>query len=195
MVEGDADRPDTLTPRNNLAYAHRWAGQSDEAIQLYEQSLADRVRVFGPDHPRSLAPGNDLAHAYEAGALLTDEPRASQVAGELTRLGLGLSLDDFGTGHASLQQLRLLPLTEVKVDRAYVSGIVESAADRAVVTSVHELARALGVVVVAEGVEDRRTADALASLPGIIGQGWHFGAPMRPDELHKHIDAEATQVR
>jgi EAL domain-containing protein (putative c-di-GMP-specific phosphodiesterase class I) len=127
--------------------------------------------------------------------LLTDEPRVRQVTAELSRLGLGLSLDDFGTGHASLQQLRLLPLTEVKIDRAYVSGIADNDADRALITSVHELAQATGVVVVAEGVEDRRTADILASLPGTIGQGWHFGAPMRPDELHRHVQHGGTWVR
>ena len=91
--------------------------------------------------------------------------------------------------------MRLLPLTEVKIDRAYVSGVVDNKADRALVTSVHELAQALGVLVVAEGVEDRRTAEALASLPGTIGQGWHFGAPMRPGELHQHVNHDATWSR
>jgi sensor c-di-GMP phosphodiesterase-like protein len=56
-------------------------------------------------------------------------------------------------------------------------------ADAAIVTSVYEVARTLGVDVVAEGVEDERTAAALAKLPGTIGQGWHFGYPMTVDEL------------
>jgi predicted signal transduction protein with EAL and GGDEF domain len=115
--------------------------------------------------------------------LATDAPDVRRTAGELTRLGVGLSLDDFGTGHASLEQLRQLPLTEVKIDRAYVSGIVDSPADQAIVASVHQIARALGVAVVAEGVEDESTAQALASLPGIIGQGWHFGRPVPAPEL------------
>jgi predicted signal transduction protein with EAL and GGDEF domain len=127
--------------------------------------------------------------------LITDEPRVGQVAEMLTRLGVGLSLDDFGTGHASLQQLRQLPLTEVKVDRLYVSGIVDNPGDRAVVTSVHQMARALGVTVVAEGVEDARTADALAQLPGTIGQGWHFGAPMPADEVRRHARQGSTWSR
>lgn len=54
----------------------------------------------------------------------------------------------------------------------------------AIVTSVHQLTRALNVGVVAEGVEDQRTADALAALPGIIAQGWHFGRPMTAEDLH-----------
>jgi EAL domain-containing protein (putative c-di-GMP-specific phosphodiesterase class I) len=148
-------------------------------------ALLDRYRL----------PAKQLTIEITERMLLTDEPRVGQVTGELARLGLGLSLDDFGTGHASLQQLRLLPLTEVKIDRAYVSGIVDDKADRALVTSVHELSQALGVVVVAEGVEDRRIAEALASLPGTIGQGWHFGAPMHPDELHQHINHDDTWTR
>jgi predicted signal transduction protein with EAL and GGDEF domain len=124
--------------------------------------------------------------------LVTDQPQVGHTASELTRLGVGLSLDDFGTGHASLQQLRRLPLSEVKVDRAFVSGIVDSPADQAVVSSVHQMARALGVAVVAEGVEDERTARALARLPGIIGQGWHFGRPMPAYELRQRSGHGST---
>jgi EAL domain-containing protein (putative c-di-GMP-specific phosphodiesterase class I) len=127
--------------------------------------------------------------------LSTEEPRFLSVAGSLNRLGAGLSLDDFGTGHASLQQLRQLPLTEVKLDRAYVSGILDNPADKAVITSVHQMAQALGVTVVAEGVEDERIAAALARLPGVVGQGWHFGKPMPPDELQQRTGPGATWSR
>jgi EAL domain-containing protein (putative c-di-GMP-specific phosphodiesterase class I) len=111
--------------------------------------------------------------------------RISKVAAGVAGQGMGLSLDDFGTGYASLQQLRELPLSEVKVDRSYVSGMVENPADAAIVTSVHQLTRALGVDMVAEGVEDQRTADVLARLPGTIGQGWHFGRPMTVHDLQE----------
>ena len=115
--------------------------------------------------------------------LITDMDRVNQVAHELAQYGIGLSLDDFGTGYASLQQLRQLPLQEVKVDRTYVNNMVDNPADRAIVTSVHQLAQALGVDVVAEGVEDERTAQALATLTGTIGQGWYFGRPMAAEDL------------
>jgi len=115
--------------------------------------------------------------------VITDAERITHVAAELVRLGVDLSLDDFGTGYASLQQLRRLPLTEVKVDRSYIANLTENDADLAIVTSVHELAKTLGVSVVAEGVEDRRTAQALGRLPGIIGQGYYFGRPMTAEAL------------
>src|SRR5262249_9982468 len=100
--------------------------------------------------------------------LISDSVRVTQVAARLARLGVGLSLGDFGTGYASMQQMRLLPLSEVKIDRSYVNGIVDNPADLAIVRSVHQLASALRVSVVAEGVEDRRTALALNRLTGVI---------------------------
>jgi EAL domain-containing protein (putative c-di-GMP-specific phosphodiesterase class I) len=115
--------------------------------------------------------------------LISDIQRVTEAARLLTAQGVGLSLDDFGTGYASLQQLRELPLSEVKVDRSYVSGMVDNPVDAAIVTSVHQLTRALGVDLVAEGVEDQTISDALAALPGTIGQGWHFGRPMTVADL------------
>jgi diguanylate cyclase (GGDEF)-like protein len=129
-----------------------------------------------------IAPGQ-LAIEITERMLINDIERVGLVARALADRGLGLSLDDFGTGYASLQQLRELPLREVKVDRSYISGIVDSPTDRAIVASVYQLARALGVDVVAEGVEDEGIAQALAELPGMIGQGWYFGRPMSVAEL------------
>ncbi len=115
--------------------------------------------------------------------LIADTARVAHAADAISQLGVGLSLDDFGTGFASMQQLRLLPLTEVKIDRSYVAGMAESPADLAIVTSVHELARTLRLDVVAEGVEDEPTVAALSRLPGTIGQGWFFGRPMTASDL------------
>ena len=64
-----ADHPQTLTSRNNLAYAYQSAGRLGEAIPLYEQVLADRTRVLGPDHPDTLTSRNNLAYAYLAALL------------------------------------------------------------------------------------------------------------------------------
>jgi EAL domain-containing protein (putative c-di-GMP-specific phosphodiesterase class I)/GGDEF domain-containing protein len=109
-------------------------------------------------------------------------------ADRIAELGVGLSIDDFGTGHASLRELRSLPVTELKIDRAYVSTMVSDPADRAIVTSVHQLARALRLDVIAEGVEDEPMVRALAELPGVIGQGWYFGRPMTADDLERWQD-------
>jgi diguanylate cyclase (GGDEF)-like protein len=126
-------------------------------------------------------PPNQLTIEITERMLVEDPERATRLAERVSGLGVGLSLDDFGTGFASMQELWKLPLTEVKIDKSYVQGMTSTAAHRAVVTSVHELAQALNLAVVAEGVEDEPTATALATLPGTIGQGYHFGRPAAPE--------------
>jgi predicted signal transduction protein with EAL and GGDEF domain len=106
------------------------------------------------------------------------DPQVTRTAERIAGLGLGLSLDDFGTGFASLDQLRTLPLTEVKIDRSYVDRLATSPGEWAIVVSVHSMAQSLRLAVVAEGVEDSSTAQTLTQLPGVLGQGWYFGRPM-----------------
>jgi diguanylate cyclase (GGDEF)-like protein len=142
---------------------------------LHQPGFADEVAAVLDSHRLRTS---QLTIEITERMLITGDTRVSRAASEIAGLGMGLSLDDFGTGYASMQQLRMLPLTEVKIDKIYVSGIADSAADRAIVRSVHELAQALRVEVVAEGVEDERTVAELARLPGTIGQGYYFGHPM-----------------
>lgn len=131
-----------------------------------------------------LAP-TQLTVEITEGMLINDPARMRRSAERLRALGVGLSLDDFGTGYASLQQFRQLPLTEVKIDRSYICQMLTDATQRAIVTVIHQLARLLNLDVVAEGVEDAETAAALQGLPHVIGQGWHIGKPMLPDDLFR----------
>jgi predicted signal transduction protein with EAL and GGDEF domain len=114
-----------------------------------------------------------------------EDPLVARSADRIAELGVGLSIDDFGTGHASMRELRSLPVTEVKIDRTYVNTMVTDPAYRAIVTSVHQLARALRLDVIAEGVEDEPMVRALGELPGVIGQGWYYGRPMTADDLER----------
>lgn len=120
-------------------------------------------------------------------ALITDMSRVSRAARAVTALGVGLSLDDFGTGYASLQQLRQLPLSEVKVDREYVADVAVNRTSQAIIRSVYELGQALGLTIVAEGVEDDATVAKLSQLTGVIGQGWLFGRPMPPADFDQWL--------
>jgi EAL domain-containing protein (putative c-di-GMP-specific phosphodiesterase class I) len=138
--------------------------------------LRRTLRAYG-------VPTRQLTVEITEGLLMADTSQVTRAAADLVDLGVGLSLDDFGTGYASLHQLRQLPLTEVKIDRSYVSQIASDPAQHAIVLSVHELARTLHLDVVAEGVEDAETVQLLACLPGTIGQGWYYARPMPPDEL------------
>jgi predicted signal transduction protein with EAL and GGDEF domain len=131
--------------------------------------------------PAQPAPNQLTIEITERMLIASDADRVVRATAPVAALGVGLSLDDFGTGYASMQQLQNLPLTEVKIDKSYVAGLTDNATRRAIVTSVQ--ASALGLTVVAEGIEGERTADALRRLPGTIGQGYYFGRPVPPEDF------------
>jgi len=111
--------------------------------------------------------------------VLTSEPaHAVATAEAMAEIGVGVSLDDFGTGYSSLVRLKRLPVSEVKVDSSFVSRLLESPDDKVVVKSIVDLAAALGIRSVAEGVESAEVADALLGMGCVAGQGWHFAKPM-----------------
>ncbi|GIJ45676.1 hypothetical protein Val02_25620 [Virgisporangium aliadipatigenens] len=117
-------------------------------------------------------------------ALMTDPRAVLSSLARLQRLGVGVSLDDFGTGYSSLAHLRRLPLTEVKIDRSFVHGAGSATvADTAVVRAIVGLADALGLRVVAEGVEDETTWRALVTAGCHVAQGWYGARPMPPEQL------------
>jgi diguanylate cyclase (GGDEF)-like protein len=116
-------------------------------------------------------------------ALMADPHRVLATITRLDRMGVAISLDDFGTGYSSLQHLRRLPLAEVKIDRSFVLGMATSAGDAAIVRSVIDLAGALGLRVVAEGVEDERTWRLLHAAGCDAAQGWFHARPMPAGEL------------
>jgi len=111
--------------------------------------------------------------------VLTSEPaHAVATAEALADIGVALSLDDFGTGYSSLVRLKRLPVTEVKVDASFVGRLLESPDDLVVVKSIVDLAAALGIRSVAEGVETADIAAALLGMGCVAGQGWHFCKPL-----------------
>jgi diguanylate cyclase (GGDEF)-like protein len=97
---------------------------------------------------------------------------------ELDDMGITLSLDDFGTGYSSLLRLETLPVREIKVDRAFVSRLGEGRSSAGIVRAIADLAHALGMRAVAEGVETEAEWRLLAELGCDGAQGWHIAAPM-----------------
>lgn len=102
---------------------------------------------------------------------------------EIAELGMALALDDFGTGHSSLSALRHLPLTELKLDRSFLSQLPGHTQDAAIVRSVIELAHHLGLVVVAEGVETEAQARWLRSNGCDALQGYHYAPGLPPEQF------------
>jgi diguanylate cyclase (GGDEF)-like protein len=117
------------------------------------------------------------------GALMADPRRVLATLARLRQLGVAIALDDFGTGYSSMLHLRRLPLTEVKIDRSFVLGAGHDPDDATIVRSMIGLTAALGLRVVAEGVEDVRTWRMLGAAGCHVAQGWFCARPMPADDL------------
>jgi len=150
------------------------------AHQLREPDLVERIgRALSRER---IDPSCLLCEITETAAM--DDIKATQVAFEgLARIGVFLSIDDFGTGHSSLSYLRQLPARQLKIDRSFVQDLQSSSDARAVVEAVVRLAHALGLRVVAEGVETRGQRDALVDMGCDEMQGFLFASPMPAKEL------------
>ncbi|WP_211207375.1 putative bifunctional diguanylate cyclase/phosphodiesterase [Stackebrandtia nassauensis] len=111
-------------------------------------------------------------------ALMADPRRVIATLKRLEAMGIGLSLDDFGTGFSSMKHLRSLQVSEVKIDKSFVLGMKEDPDAVAIVKSIIELGRALSLRVVAEGIEDEATWRHLVTLGCDTGQGWFHARPM-----------------
>jgi len=110
--------------------------------------------------------------------LLLDEERALDTFRRIQELGVRMLFDDFGTGYASLTYLKKFPLDGLKIDRSFVLDLLADSDDAAIVSSTIGLSRQLGLSVIAEGIENRASADLLISMGCEEGQGYFFGRPM-----------------
>ncbi|MEZ5246369.1 MAG: bifunctional diguanylate cyclase/phosphodiesterase [Acidimicrobiales bacterium] len=117
--------------------------------------------------------------------MVDERSTARAVLSALGELGVGIAIDDFGTGHSSLARLRRLPVTSLKIDQSFVSTMMVSEDDEAIVTAVSHLGRALDLIVVAEGVEDDAVRDHMVArqLPIDRLQGYGIARPMPAVEL------------
>ena len=111
-------------------------------------------------------------------SIMNDPDKTIAVLEGFHALGIGLSVDDFGTGYSSLTYLKRLPVSEVKIDKSFVTNVTSDANDAAIVRSVADLGRHLGLSIVAEGVEDQVAWDTVRSLGCTLAQGYHFSATL-----------------
>ncbi|WP_430786012.1 putative bifunctional diguanylate cyclase/phosphodiesterase [Actinoplanes sp. G11-F43] len=123
-------------------------------------------------------PGELLCIEITEYTVMSDPTTTIEALRSIRNLGVKTSIDDFGTGYSSLSYLKLLPVDELKIDRSFVADMVGDASSRALVASAVDLAHNLGLTVVAEGVEDVFTAEALSALGCDTAQGYHFARPV-----------------
>ncbi|WP_329462882.1 putative bifunctional diguanylate cyclase/phosphodiesterase [Streptomyces sp. NBC_01431] len=170
-----------------LAQVARWRAQGlnvpvavnvsprDVHTPGFAGSVAARLARYG-------VPAGALQLEITEHVLLEDPQRAADTLAGLTAHGVKMSLDDFGTGYSSLVHLRRLPVSELKIDRSFVARLAVDNEDAEIVRCTVDLAHSLGLLVVAEGVEDDETWERLRDLGCDAVQGWLVAAAMPPAE-------------
>jgi EAL domain-containing protein (putative c-di-GMP-specific phosphodiesterase class I) len=187
-----------------LAIAAGWAAEGLDvpvAVNLSPRSLLDTTL------PADIAALLDL-HGVRPDRLVLEITETvvmselsiiDDVLSALRELGVQLAVDDFGTGYSSLTFLTRVAVDEVKIDRAFVRGMVESAGAAAIVRTTVDLAHRLGLRVIAEGVETAEQRAVLTALGCTGAQGYFFHPPMPPERivevLHGLTDAEVVPLR
>ena len=123
-------------------------------------------------------------------AVMRDLKQANQSLLLLLGLGARIALDDFGTGHSSLTHVQKLPLHRIKIDRSFVAEVNNDATSRAIVKTMIDLCRNLGISCVFEGIETEDQLHTLVSLGGTVMQGYLFGRPMAPAQVADYLKRE-----
>jgi diguanylate cyclase (GGDEF)-like protein len=189
--------------RDALEQCRRW---HDDGLQLSVSVNVSPSTLLDHDFPSQVqallaehrVPSLALVLEVTEELLLQDRQRAAAVLTRLRAIGVRVSIDDYGTGYSSLAYLSDLPVNELKLDRAFITGLTADARRMAIVTSTVDLAHALGLHVVAEGVEDQATLDALIRMRCELAQGYHLSRPVPaaaiPETLHRIRTVIAASV-
>lgn len=150
------------------------------ALQFRQPDFARRVReamnLFGVG-----AAGLELE--LTESIVMQENEGAARALSELKTVGVGLAIDDFGTGYSSLGYLKRLPIGKLKIDGSFVRGVESEGADRAIVEAIISMGHALGLALVAEGVEQVSTLHLLRKLGCELAQGYYYSRPVAADEF------------
>lgn len=143
--------------------------------QFKDSSLAQKIAVLLKQY--QIQPSQLHIEITES-SIMDDPESAIAIIHKLRAMGLKVDMDDFGTGHSSLNQLKRLPLDTIKIDRCFVSAMIRNHLDAQIIQSTIRFAELLNVSVVAEGVESEEEQDALKKLGCHQAQGYYFAKPM-----------------
>jgi EAL domain-containing protein (putative c-di-GMP-specific phosphodiesterase class I) len=120
-------------------------------------------------------------------AVMSDPESAIKTLQQLSNIGANLSIDDYGTGFSSLQYLKIMPINEIKIDKSFVTDMVDYDNDAVIVRSIIDLSHNLGMTVVAEGVETQDVFDILEILSCDVIQGYHISRPIPSQKLEQWL--------
>ena len=173
-----------------LAYPDLTVAVNLAAANVLDVGLPAMVQELLTEHG---LPGDALECEVSETTVMSDPQRVTEVLAALRRLGVRLSLDDFGTGQASLAYLKQLPLDELKIDRTFVTTMADDDGDAVIVRSTIDLARNLGLEVVAEGVESESVLEALVDLRCNSAQGYFLSRPLPSAEIGAWLSDRSTR--
>lgn len=154
------------------------------AHNLQDQKLLEQIESCLQRHQ---LPAALLTLELTESAMMADPSHGVRLLTELDAMGVGLAVDDFGTGFSSLAYLKQLPVDEIKIDKSFVMDMCEDENDAVIVRSIIDLSHNLGLRVVAEGVENQDTWDLLEILRCDEAQGYHMGRPMPPETVRQWL--------
>ncbi len=171
-----------------LAQCAAWNRDGHELHVSINLTIPDLLDLDLPDRIAALleetgAVAEQLELEITESTILADPLRVRHVLDRLNEMGLRLAIDDFGTGYSSLAYLKRLPVQTIKIDRSFVMAMDESPSDATIVRSTIDLARNLGLDVVAEGVETREAWDTLRDQACTLAQGYFISRPVPAEEL------------
>ncbi|SMF06401.1 EAL domain-containing protein [Trinickia caryophylli] len=171
-----------------------FGGESGDAVVAVNISTRNLLDVSFPQKVSDILTRHRFApHRLKLeiteSAVMADPSRSLKALTDLHRLGVKIAIDDFGTGYSSLSYLQRLPVDELKIDRSFVTGMLENEAARTIVCSIIGLAHSLRIEVTAEGMETGAVLDELRSIGCDYAQGYFVARPMSLVQLHAWVAA------
>jgi len=162
------------------------------ARHFHQEDLLEAVRTVLED--TGLDPGFLILELTES-TLMRNPELAASVLGRLKAMGVGISIDDFGTGHSSLSRLKCFPANSVKIDRSFVRGLAFDRGDEAIAGAIVALAHSLKLRVIAEGVETLEQLEILRSLGCDEVQGYFIAEPAPADEFTRLLERDRCTMQ
>lgn len=182
----------------SIAQVSRWNQQG------HSLSVAVNISVYSLKDPGFISearsvlskydlPGDKLKLEITESAMMDNPLRAIEILSELNKMGIKLSIDDFGTGFSSMAYLKQLPVDELKIDKSFIFELDEDDSNDAIVRSTIELAHNLGLNVVAEGIETEKVFELLRTYKCNHAQGFHLGRPVTAEIFEKDLLNRSNQ--
>jgi EAL domain-containing protein (putative c-di-GMP-specific phosphodiesterase class I) len=178
-------------------YPGVWVSVNVSGRQLAEADLAEQVREC---LERAALSASALRLEVTETFLVADPEKALSILTRLRSMGVGLKLDDFGSGYSSLDYLQRFPFDTIKIDRSFVARLTSSHESAAIVRAIAGLSRSLNMSVVAEGIENREQLEKLKEMGCQLGQGYLFSKPLDLARLKEFLtrwpksDGSATPI-